>query len=450
MKTSYLAVQPKALPPKAAGWPLIGSLRPMLTDPLEFFVQSYHQLGPVFRVQALHRQLTVFAGAEANQFFMREGDALLGSDELFGGLAHETNTTINLAALDGERHRHWRKIMRPGYSRDAFLRNLPQTQEAIQSTVRAWPLQQPVPVVNAFRRLITRQLGPAIVQTESGEYFEDIWHFFNTMMQVLVMKTRPRLLLRMPRYQRAKARSLAFARQTLDWHKATPLGERQNDLIDDLMAGQDLDGGRMTEDDLMAAALGPFFAGLDTVANTCSFMLYSLLADPALYEQVQAEADHALAGGAFDVQQLRQMPTLHATALETLRRYPVAFSLPRIVLQPFDFGGYHFDPGEIIYVATTVTHFLPEFFPDPYQFDVTRHLPPRQEYKQAGKFAPYGLGAHTCLGAGTAEIQIMLTLALMIHTARLERAPSNYTLKTVYTPLPCPAADFRVNVVEYR
>lgn len=422
----------------------------MLTDPLEFFVQSYHQLGPVFRVQALHRQLTVLAGAEANQFFMREGDALLGSDDLFGGLAQETNTNINLAALDGERHRHWRKIMRPGYSREAFLRNLPQIQDTIRATVRSWQLHQPVPVVDMFRHLITRQLGPAIVQTESGEYFQDIWHFFNTMMQVLVMKTRPRLLLRLPRYQRAKARSFAFARQTLDWHNATPVGERQNDLIDDLMAGQDLDGGRMTDDDLMAAALGPFFAGLDTVANTCSFMLYSLLADPALYAQVQAEVDQVFAGGAFDVQQLKQMPTLHATALETLRRYPVAFSLPRIVLQPFDFGGYHFDTGEIIYVATAVTHFLPEFFPDPYRFDATRHLPPRQEYKQAGKFAPYGLGAHTCLGAGTAELQIMLTLGLILHTARLERTPSDYTLKTVYTPLPCPAADFRVNVVAYR
>jgi hypothetical protein len=39
------------------------------------------------------------------------------------------------------------------------------------------------------------------------------------MMQVLVMKTRPRLLLYTPRYRRAKARSFAFARQTLEWHQ---------------------------------------------------------------------------------------------------------------------------------------------------------------------------------------------------------------------------------------
>jgi cytochrome P450 len=422
----------------------------MLQNPLEFMVQNYRQLGPVFRVQVANRHMTILAGPEANQFFMREGDRILGSDDLFGGLAQETNTKLNLAALDGERHSHWRKILRPGYSRDAYLRNLPATLATIGTTVRDWQLQQPVPVVAAFRRLITRQLGPAIVQTESGEYFDDIWHFFNTMMQVLVMKTRPRLLLYTPRYRRAKARSFAFARQTLEWHQQTPPHARWRDLIDDMMASIDLDGQRPNEDDVMAAALGPFFAGLDTVANTCSFMLYSLLTDADLYEQVQAEVDQTLSGDTVDPQRLKQMPMLHATALETLRRYPVAFMLPRVALQPFAFGGYHFKTGDLIYVATTVTHFLPEFFPDPYTFDPQRHLAPRQEYKQTGKFAPYGLGAHTCLGAGVAEIQFMLTLGMILRTARLQRAPADYQLRSVYTPLPCPDANFGVKVVAYR
>ena len=452
MRTS--ATQPSALrsavPPKAPGWPLVGSLSPMLVDPLEFFVQNYRQLGPVFRVQVVNRQMTVLAGPEANQFFVREGDRILGSDDLFGGLARETKTTINLAAMDGERHSHWRKVLRRGYSREAYLRNLPATLNAIRTTVSDWQPQQPIPVVAMFRRLITRQLGPAIVQTESGEYFADIWHFFNTMMQVLVMKTHSRLWLHTPRYRRAKARAFAFARQTLDWHQQTPVSERWPDLIDDMSAATDLDGQKATDDDLMALALGPFFAGLDTVANTCSFMLYSLLRDPALYEQVQAEVDQVLADDTPDPQQLRQMPMLHATALETLRRYPVAFTLPRVALAPFEFGGSQFNKGDLIYIATTVTHFLPEFFPDPYQFEPQRHLPPRQEYKQAGKFTPYGLGAHTCLGAGVAEIQIMLTLGTILRHARLQLSPDHYQLKTVFSPLPCPSSNFCIKVVEQR
>jgi|LakMenE01Jun11ns_1017448.scaffolds.fasta_scaffold9366986_1 cytochrome P450 len=71
-----------------------------------------------------------------------------------------------------------------------------------------------------------------------------------------------------------------------------------------MMASIDLDGQRPNEDDVMAAALGPFFAGLDTVANTCSFMLYSLLTDADLYEQVQAEVDQTLSGDTVDLQRL--------------------------------------------------------------------------------------------------------------------------------------------------
>ncbi len=440
----------RVLPPKAPGLPLLGSAREMLSDPLEFFVQNYLKLGPVFRVQAFNRHMTVLAGPEVNTFFVREADKLLGSNDLFGGIAQETNTGVNLAAMDGERHKWWRRIMRPGYSREAFLCQIPSVVATIRATTQNWQIGEPFAVVPQFRRLITRELGPAIVQAESGQYFDDIWHFFNIMMQVLAMKTRPRLLLYTPAYRRAKMRAFDFARQTLDWHRATPLTERYSDLLDDMMAAQDIDGQKVSQDDLLAAALGPFFAGLDTVANTSSFMLYSLLKYPQVLQRVQAEVDEYLTSDSPDPAVFKQMPALHATALETLRRYPVAYTLPRVVLEPFEFGGYRFEQGETVYIATTLTHFLPAYFPEPYRFDIDRHLPPREEHKQPGKFAPYGLGAHTCLGAGTAEIQIMLTLGTILRTVRLELEPADYELKYVYTPLPCPEPRFRVKVVERR
>lgn len=422
----------------------------MGNNPLEFFIRTYQQLGPVFKVRALDRHFTVIAGPEANAFMAKEGDAFLGSDELFGDMGREMNNNINLVAMDGERHRAWRKIMRPGYSREAFVSHLPRVLELVRTTAQDWGVGQPVPVVPMFRRLVTRQLGPALMQAESGEYFDDIWHYFNTMLQVLVMKTRPKVLLRAPGYQRAKARTFEFARQTLDWHRATPLSERSKDLLDDMGAAVGPEGYRPTDDDLLAAALGPFFAGLDTVANTSSFMMYALLKHPEVLARVQVEVDQHLASDAIDLSVFRQMPALHATALETLRRYPVTFTLPRIVLQPFDFGGYPFQTGEVVYVATAVTHFMPEFFPEPYQFNIDRYLGDNPAHKQPGKFAPYGLGAHTCLGAGTAEIQLMVTLGTLLRTARLELAPRDYELKYIFSPLPVPEPNFRMRVVEYR
>lgn len=450
MSLSAAATLPRRQPPLAPGWPVLGSALAMLNHPLEFFIQTYQQLGPVFKVRALDRHFTVIAGPEANAFLAKDGDAFLGSDELFGDMGREMNNHVNLVAMDGERHRAWRKIMRPGYSREAFVSHLPRVIELTRATARAWGVERPVRVVPMFRRLITGQLGPALMQAESGEYFDDIWNFFNTMLQVLVMKTRPKLLLRTPGYQRAKARAFEFARQTLDWHRATPLSERAKDLLDDLGTAVGPDGYRPTDDDLLTAALGPFFAGLDTVANTSSFMLYALLKHPQVLARVQAEVDQHFTADTIDLSVFRQMPALHATALETLRRYPVTFTLPRVALQPFEFGGYHFETGEVVYVGTAVTHFMPEFFPEPYEFNIDRYLGDHPAHKQPGKFAPYGLGAHTCLGAGTAEIQLMITLGTLLRTARLELAPKDYELKYVFSPLPVPEPNFKLRVVEYR
>ena len=74
------------------------------------------------------------------------------------------------------------------------------------------------------------------------------------------------------------------------------------------------------------------------------------------------------------------------------------------------------------------------FYADPYKFDITRFSEPRLEHKKRGVFAPFGSGPHTCLGAGLAEVQIMLVIATLLHHAELALDPANYRLKKAYLP----------------
>src|SRR5260370_26637374 len=71
-------------------------------------------------------------------------------------------------------------------------------------------------------------------------------------------------------------------------------------------------------------ALGPMLAGIDTVANSLSFMLYALLAHPEALQRVQAEVDAAWSQGMLSWEQLKRMADLPGAMLESLRRYPVA------------------------------------------------------------------------------------------------------------------------------
>jgi len=95
-------------------------------------------------------------------------------------------------------------------------------------------------------------------------------------------------------------------------------------------------------------------------------------------------------------------------------------------------------------IGTTVAHYLPRLYPNPEVFDPARFFPPRNEHRQAGAYAPYGQGAHICLGAGLAETQIVLTVAALVHAFKLRLYPPDYKLKVAMAPTLVPDKRFQM------
>ena len=215
------------------------------------------------------------------------------------------------------------------------------------------------------------------------------------------------------------------------------------DLIDDLLERHRADPVFLPEADLRAGMLGPFIAGLDTMAGVCSFMLYSILKHPDVLERMTAEADAVFADGGPTVRDIRKLDVTHRAALETMRMYPTAPALPRTVSNSFEFGGYRLRAGENVLMAVAVPHYLPRYFPDPERFDIDRYAPPRNEHHQVGVFAPFGLGSHTCLGAGFAEVGIAVTMATLVHQAELTLDPPDYDLTIDPIPIAHPTKAFK-------
>jgi cytochrome P450 len=98
--------------------------------------------------------------------------------------------------------------------------------------------------------------------------------------------------------------------------------------------------------------------------------------------------------------------------------------------------------GSEVFVANTVTHYLPEHYPDPYTFNVDRLS---QDGKgERGAFAPYSLGEHLCLGAGLAESLMMISIASLLHHHELELESPDYEVRIQSAPLPNPGKGFKV------
>jgi cytochrome P450 len=220
-------------------------------------------------------------------------------------------------------------------------------------------------------------------------------------------------------YRVARETVLSLARDAIAAHREVgPL--EPPDYIDRLLMA----GGDLSDDDLVGAAIIPFFAGIDTVTYSTAFMLRAILADPVLHERLRSEIRDAFVGGPPTLDALREMRLLRATVMETLRRYPVTGRAPRVVKEPFVLGGHRVEANQGVRVVTVLSHFLPEFFPDPLRFDPDRFLPPRNEHRAPGAYGPFFRGSHTCIGAGLAEVQMMTLVGTLLHERILALDPT--------------------------
>ncbi|HEY7357402.1 MAG TPA: cytochrome P450 [Ktedonobacterales bacterium] len=441
------------LPPIVPGWPVLGNTISIFRDPVALFAQMYHQLGPIFRVRVPGREYTVMAGPEATLFLAQGGEEYLSSREIFTRVMRELHTENFIAALEGEAHRHQRKILKPSLSREAINRYIPRMLHETEQVARTWEPGQRVKIKPAMQLLVSQQLGLAMTNYALGERFKDAVTFAETLVGAGAAGTWPAIMLRRPAYRAAKGRVVSLMRRLLEERRAQgPDGqsEREPDLLDVLLAARDLEGRPLTEVDLIVGAQLPYIAGMDTAAATAGFMLYELLKHPALLEKVVAEVDAAFTDGIPNAQAFRQMRALHSAAMETFRLHPVVSAAPRYAKRSFEFHGYRIDPGQRLLISTTASHFLPRFFPDPFTFDIERYSEPRNEHRQPGAFAPFAAGPHTCVASGLAEVVVMTTVAALLHAVRFELDPPDYTVKTTINPLPGPEGRFSVRVLEQR
>lgn len=440
LEAPALPVAPLSLPPVVPGLPFLGNALKLRGDMTSFLVEMYHRFGAAFRIRVLRREYFILGGLEANQFLSNQGSEYLTSERFFGGFAREMGDGLFLPAMEGEAHRHLRKVLRPGYSKEAMSPHIERLVNIAQEHVEGWKAQKRVPVVSAIQHLITDQLGIILGGKALGDYFPYVRDFLRTVVNVTMIGTAPRLMLKSKRYITARDKTREFLLKLLETHRETPHG---GDLFDIAIAARDLEGKPYSEADLVLVGIGAYVAGMDTLANTLSFMLYGLLKHPEALNAVRQETDAMFEGGELPtLHAMRSLKALHGAAIETLRLYMISPITMRSAIKPFNFNGYHIPQGSDLMIANGITHFLPEYFPNPQQFDITRDMKtvPPQVY------TPFSLGAHTCLGAGVAESLLMLTAAAILRFADIQLSPPNYTAKISSTPAPNPGKGFIIQV----
>ncbi|WP_155368707.1 cytochrome P450 [Catellatospora vulcania] len=427
------------LPPIAAGVPLLSNALRMMGDVQQFLVDSYRDLGPVFRVRALNQSFVIMAGAAANRFLLEHGEKVFTSEESFGGLDREFGMRVHV--LRGRPHRHLRGLLATGLSRDLLAARWEPVAAETERILDGWANRPALPVVDACQRLAAAQLSIAYTGASSASQFETLRSAFELVLDVTIAGKWPAATLQWPAYRRARAAIHQFARTALAERAARPR-HAIPDLLDQALDATDEQGAPYPLDVRAGMALQGYFAGVNTVAYLYSFMIDVLLRNPAVLARVTDEVDAAQRGGPLAFDRLRELPALHGLVMETLRVHPPAPGSARTAAQAFDFGGCRIDQGQRVLVATCVTHHLPEHFPDPQRFDLDRDF---AAGRKAAVYAPFSVGGHTCLGAGMTQVLSVATVAMLVRRLRLSPTRPGQPLRITSTPGPNPGRRFRVS-----
>ncbi|MGI8960179.1 MAG: cytochrome P450 [Bryobacteraceae bacterium] len=158
-----------------------------------------------------------------------------------------------------------------------------------------------------------------------------------------------------------------------------------------------VDGDTLTEDEIVANSIGMLVGGYETAKNLIGTGLLTLLKHP---EQMEL---------------LRRDGALLGPAIEELLRYNSPVQLTgRMPANGIELHGKHISAGQPIIAVLGAANCDPDRFPDPDRFDVTR---------SDNRHVALGWGAHFCIGAGLARLEMRVALECLLNlpNLRLER-----------------------------
>ena len=163
------------------------------------------------------------------------------------------------------------------------------------------------------------------------------------------------------------------------------------DLLSDLIRAE-VDGDRLTHEELLMLAGGILMAGTDTTRNQ-------------LAAAVQVLCDHPDQWAL-----LAENPELAPGAVEELMRFsPIIFSTMRVAVEDVELAEFTIPAGTLVIPNTAAANRDPAVYDEPERLDITRDSPPAM--------LTFGGGIHYCLGAHLARIE--LAEALTVITRRM-------------------------------
>ena len=314
----------------------------------------------------------------------------------------------SLILLEPAEHLARRRLENPAFHGQAVRHYEGRIRELAEAEVATWMAGTVVathPRARALTLGIILELVLGVRDAELAAKLGTIVDSFNNPLQNLV-QFLPSALLRRSRWNpvaRSFHSRVDRLHALLDGHiSTTELDhgfEQRMDVLALLLRARYEDGSGLSPADLRDELFTLVLAGHETTATAIAWACDLLAHNPA----VVARLRETLAAGQRDY--------LRATAKEVLRARTVLYvSSARHPLEQLRIGEWVVGPEVTVLVDAQGIHGDPELYPDPGELHPERFL---EASPGAYAYLPFG-GAHRCLGASLAMLELELTLEAIV------------------------------------
>ena len=443
-------VQPLATPPPGSGLkpvmgdygvPFLGHILSSIVEPLDFARRRYQRYGPVSWAGGVGFRMVTLMGPEALETVWINKDKAFSSTRgwapVIGPFFHR-----GIMLLDFDEHRDHRRIMQQAFTRTALSGYLELMQPSIDRMLNSWPATQTIPFYDAIKHLLLDQATEVFVGAHLGPESDQLSADFDATVrggQAIVRADVP---------GGTWARGLR-ARERLEEYFRKQLPDRRRsdgaDLFSMLCHSRDEDGLRFSDQDIVNHMIFLLMAAHDTSAIALSMLTYELGRN---IKWQRALRDEALArpNDAPALADLEDYPLLDAAFKEILRMYAPAGTLFRQTVKDTEIAGHYIPRKSQVAINVYASMRLPDWWKDPDRFDPGR-------FTDAGAFnsvsryvfAPFGGGAHKCVGQHFADMTVKATMHQILR--RFEwSVPSGYIPRMTWGTGPTPADGLPMSV----
>ena len=421
-----------------SGLPVVGHLIETFRNGPEFLLEVYRKYGPLHYAKTPALDAVAALGPDATQavFANKNKDyCQKGWQPVIGPFFKR-----GLMLLDFEEHLYHRRIMQEAFTRTRLAGYVEHIdRDAAAAVADDWVTNDARFLFHPAVKELTLDIASVVFMGHEPGTDHDLVTKIN---QAFTITTRSGgAIIRTPVPPFKWWRGLQ-ARKTLEDYFTARVAERRDaegtDMLTVLCHTTDDDGNSFTDEDVVNHMIFLMMAAHDTSTSTLTTMAYHLAANPYWQERCREESAR-LGDGPLDIDALEKLETLDLVINESLRLVtPLPFNVRRTV-RDTELLGYYLPAGTNINLWPALNHRLPELWTDPEKFDPDRFAEPRAEHKRHRyAFAPFGGGAHKCIGMVFGQLEIKTIMHRLLRRYRLEPPHPDYRPRYDYAGMPVP------------